>query len=70
MKLFVFGWCPHIQGGMALCVVMERVYVIGHCGTELENRYPLFLVQQFGLHPAPEGFDHGIVIAIPDRSEA
>jgi len=55
---------------MASFVVMERVNVIGHCGAELENRYPLFSVQQFGLHPAPKGFDHGIVAAITNCAKA
>jgi hypothetical protein len=55
---------------MEAFVVMERVNVIGHCGAELENRCPLFSIQQFGLHPAPKGFDHGIVIAITHRAKA
>ena len=55
---------------MASLGVVEVVNIISHCGAELHDGQPLLPVQEFGLHPAPEGFDHGIVIAIPDRSEA
>jgi hypothetical protein len=35
---------------------------------QFEAGAPAAAVEQFGLHPAPEGLDDGVVVAVPDRA--
>ena len=54
---------------MAPARIAKILDVVGHCHAEFNNSGPGFTVKKFGLHSSPEGFDHGLVIAITDRSE-
>ena len=55
---------------MASAHVVEIFNVVGQRHAEFNYSDPGFTVEKFGLHSSPEGFDHGIVVAIADRPEA
>ena len=49
---------------------MEIFNVISHLHPQFNDGGPCFTVEKFGLHSSYERFDHGIVIAITDRSKS
>ena len=53
---------------MAVRTVVVDLDVFKHYVREFQPGPPLLPVQQLHLHGAPEGFDHRIVIAVPDGS--
>ena len=55
---------------MAPSSVVEIFNVTSHLHAQFNDRGLCFTVEKFGLHSSPERFDHGIVIAITDRSQA
>jgi hypothetical protein len=47
--------------------VVEDLEVLEDRVGELEPVAPTLPVEQLGLHPAPDAFDHRVVVAVPDR---
>jgi hypothetical protein len=70
MSLGIFACGQHTQRRMSPLIVMERVNVVSHFCVKFDNGGPFFPVQSLGLHPRPEGFDHGVVIVVTDSPEA
>jgi len=53
---------------VAASAVMEDLDLFEYRVGEFDSCMPPFLVEEFGLHPAPERFDDGIVIAVTDAA--
>ena len=51
-----------------MLAIVEDLEVLEHGIGQFDPRFPSFPIQKLGLHSAPERFDHGVVIAIADRS--
>jgi|AntAceMinimDraft_1070359.scaffolds.fasta_scaffold50299_2 hypothetical protein len=49
---------------------MEEVDVVDRCRDELDGAGPFLSILHSDLHSTPERFDHRIVAAITDRSQA
>lgn len=47
---------------------MEDLEVLKHRLGELDAHLPTLSIEQLDLHPAPERFDHGVVVAFAHRS--
>jgi hypothetical protein len=46
----------------------ENLQVLEDRVREFHARFPSLTVQQFDLRTAPERFDHGVFVAVPDRT--
>ena len=55
---------------MAPSSVVEIFNVISHLHAQFNDGGLFFTVEKFGLHSSPERFDHGIVVAITNHSQA
>ena len=55
---------------MAPSSVVEIFNVISHLHAQFNDGGPCFTAEKFGLHSSPERFDHGVVVAITNRSQA
>ena len=72
------GWCAWCasnsigvsmpSGGVAALAVVEDLEVLEDRVGQLEAGPPPLAVQQLDLHAAPERLDHGVVVAVADRS--
>ena len=48
----------------------EILNVVGHRHAQFNNRRPGFTVVKLDMPTSPQGFDHGMVVAIADCSKA
>ena len=60
--------CQHPEHTVPTLAIVEDLEVLEHGVGQFDPRFPSLPIQEFGLHSAPERFDHGVVIAIADRS--
>jgi len=66
VKLFVFDRGEPAQGTVATTPVVENLQVLKDRSGELDAGGPLLTVEEFDLHPGPEGLNHGVVVGVTD----
>jgi hypothetical protein len=65
---FVLDRGEHSECGVASSAVVEHLEILEQCVGQFEAGAPSSAIEQFGLDASPERFDHGVVVAVTDRS--
>jgi hypothetical protein len=66
MQLLELNRGAPTQGAVASLPVMEDLQILKDRIGQLETGGPSPAVQELGLHPGPEGLDHGVVVGVAD----